>query len=233
MWWIEAPLLAAASEMDTNERDQQAEERVPCHAHGQSSGFNHFVRCAGAGGWCWSGVREKYCWLAGGWRLVLELCERKILLADWRNQTANRVNLKKWFLAIHGQASGFSLHSLEDNNSTSYQPIVVKARVSEWDESLSSTADYGGGWYRNDDGLIIEIKGLLQHLQQSLNPQSNYHIRRADKKIVPQQSFKIFLFCKKLLGQPNNSLQFSLNKGESCDSPNKVVGLGGGFWDSQ
>jgi hypothetical protein len=59
-------------------------------------------------------------------------------------------NLKKGFLAIHGQASGFRLHSLEDNNSTSYLPIVylpivVKARVSEWDESLSSTADYGGG----------------------------------------------------------------------------------------
>ena len=27
----------------------------------------HYVRWAGAGGWCWSGVREKYCWLAGGW----------------------------------------------------------------------------------------------------------------------------------------------------------------------
>jgi len=51
----------------------------------------HSVRCTGAGGWCWSGVREKYCWLAGGWRLVLELCKRKILLAGWRNQTANRV----------------------------------------------------------------------------------------------------------------------------------------------
>ena len=44
-----------------------------------------------AGCWCWSGVREKYCWLAGGWRLVLELCERKMLLAGWRNQTTNRV----------------------------------------------------------------------------------------------------------------------------------------------
>ena len=52
---------------------------------------NHSVRCTG--GWCWSGVREKYCWLAGGWRLVLELCERKILLAGWRNQTANIVNV--------------------------------------------------------------------------------------------------------------------------------------------
>ena len=38
------------------------------------------VRCAGAGGCCWSGVREKHCWLAGGWRLLLEWCERKILL---------------------------------------------------------------------------------------------------------------------------------------------------------
>jgi len=43
---------------------------------------NHPVRCAGAGSWCWSGVRGKYCWLAGGWMLVLEWCERKILL-DW------------------------------------------------------------------------------------------------------------------------------------------------------
>jgi len=26
-------------------------------------------------------VREKHCWLVGGWRLLLEWCERKILLA--------------------------------------------------------------------------------------------------------------------------------------------------------
>ena len=32
------------------------------------------------GGWSWSGVREKYCYLPGGWRLELEWCERKILL---------------------------------------------------------------------------------------------------------------------------------------------------------
>jgi len=37
------------------------------------------VRQAGAGGWSWSGVREKYYYLAGGWRLELEGCERKIL----------------------------------------------------------------------------------------------------------------------------------------------------------
>ena len=60
------------------------------HVVGGQAG-NHSVRCAGAGGWCWSGVRERYCWLAGGWRLVLERCERKILLAGWRSQTANRV----------------------------------------------------------------------------------------------------------------------------------------------
>jgi len=22
--------------------------------------------------WCWSGVREKHCWLAGGWMLLLK-----------------------------------------------------------------------------------------------------------------------------------------------------------------
>ena len=43
-----------------------------------------------AGGW--SGVREKYCWLAGGWKLVLERCERKTLLG-WRLlELLNRVN---------------------------------------------------------------------------------------------------------------------------------------------
>ena len=43
----------------------------------------HSVRWAGAGAGGWSGVREKYCWLAGGWKLVLERCERKTLLG-WR-----------------------------------------------------------------------------------------------------------------------------------------------------
>jgi len=54
----------------------------------------HPVRCAGAFGWCWSGVRGKYCWLAGGWMLVLEWCERKIMLADWRSSQANRVIIR-------------------------------------------------------------------------------------------------------------------------------------------
>jgi len=39
----------------------------------------HYVRRAGVGGWSWSAVREKYCYLAGGWRLELEECERGIL----------------------------------------------------------------------------------------------------------------------------------------------------------
>ena len=29
--------------------------------------------------WSWSGVREKYCYLAGGWRLELERCESRKL----------------------------------------------------------------------------------------------------------------------------------------------------------
>ena len=35
---------------------------------------------SGAGAGAWSGVREKYYWLDGSWKLVLEWCERKILL---------------------------------------------------------------------------------------------------------------------------------------------------------
>jgi hypothetical protein len=37
------------------------------------------VQQAGVGGWTWSGVREKYCYLAGGRRLELEWCERELL----------------------------------------------------------------------------------------------------------------------------------------------------------
>ena len=40
-------------------------------------------------------MREKYCWLVGGWKLVLEWCERKTLLG-WRLlELPNRV-----FMAI-------------------------------------------------------------------------------------------------------------------------------------
>jgi len=41
-------------------------------------------------------VREKYCWLAGGWKLVLEQCERKTLLS-WRLlELPNRVDGDKY-----------------------------------------------------------------------------------------------------------------------------------------
>jgi len=50
-----------------------------------------FVRCAGAGSYYWSGVRKKHCWLVGGWRLLLEWYEKKILLASWRSSAANGV----------------------------------------------------------------------------------------------------------------------------------------------
>jgi len=36
-------------------------------------------------------VREKHCWLAGGWRLLLEWCERKTLLAGAGAEQQNRV----------------------------------------------------------------------------------------------------------------------------------------------
>jgi len=39
------------------------------------SAFNHRVRQAGAGGWNWNGVREKYYWTGWSWRLELERCE--------------------------------------------------------------------------------------------------------------------------------------------------------------
>jgi len=36
-------------------------------------------------------MRGKYYWLAGGWRLLLECCERKTLLTGWRLLEQNRV----------------------------------------------------------------------------------------------------------------------------------------------
>jgi len=38
-------------------------------------------------------VREKHCWLAGGWSLLLEWCERKTLLAGAGAEQQNRVIL--------------------------------------------------------------------------------------------------------------------------------------------
>ena len=40
---------------------------------------DHRVRQVGAGGWSWSGVREKHCYLTGSWRLELEGYERDSL----------------------------------------------------------------------------------------------------------------------------------------------------------
>jgi len=47
---------------------------------------------AGARGSYWSGVREKHCWLVSV-GLLLEWCERKILLAGWRPLEQNRVTM--------------------------------------------------------------------------------------------------------------------------------------------
>jgi len=41
--------------------------------------LKHRVRQAGAGDWSWSGVKEKHCYLTGGWRLELEEREIKTL----------------------------------------------------------------------------------------------------------------------------------------------------------
>jgi len=57
--------------------------------------YNHSVRWAGAAASGCSGVREKYCWLAGGWKPVLERCEGKTLFG-WRLlELPNRVNVGK------------------------------------------------------------------------------------------------------------------------------------------
>jgi len=37
-------------------------------------------------------VRKKHCWLAVGWRLLLEWCERKTLLTGAGAEQQNRVN---------------------------------------------------------------------------------------------------------------------------------------------
>ena len=42
------------------------------------SGTNNYHSLRSAG-WSWSAVRDKYCYLAGGWRLELEWCERELL----------------------------------------------------------------------------------------------------------------------------------------------------------
>ena len=51
---------------------------APTHSHHQES-HNHCVRQAGAGGWSWNGMREKYCWAGWSWSWWLEWCEKKLL----------------------------------------------------------------------------------------------------------------------------------------------------------
>jgi hypothetical protein len=60
-------------------RKQSKEMIVQLHARMDACTY-HSVRWAGAGAGGWNSVREKYCLLAGSWKLVLERCERKILL---------------------------------------------------------------------------------------------------------------------------------------------------------
>ena len=76
-----------------------AERHVP--SAGSLSNYIHSVRWTGTGGWCWSGVKEKYCWLAGGWRLVLERCEKKTLLSWRRVELPNTVNFVLWSCFRH------------------------------------------------------------------------------------------------------------------------------------
>ena len=45
-------------------------------------------------------MRKKYYWLAGDWKLVLERCERKILLG-WRLlELPNRMKMKRSFYSL-------------------------------------------------------------------------------------------------------------------------------------
>jgi len=84
---------------------------------------NYSVRWAGAGGWCWNDVKEKYCWLAGGWRLVLERCEKKTLLS-WRLvELPNTVNRKR------SRAVDFSLSNNLGRLSISDVSILVDHNI--------------------------------------------------------------------------------------------------------
>jgi len=64
----------------------------------------HCVRLAGAGGWCWFFMREKYYWLVDAGWLVLVLCEREILLAGCSEDEANKV-------AVGGEVEGLMWQS--------------------------------------------------------------------------------------------------------------------------
>ena len=65
-------------------------------------------------------MREKYCWLAGGWKLVLELGERKILLS-WRllelpnivevSFTVNHEQRSQWSMCLRSACGWAPLYS--------------------------------------------------------------------------------------------------------------------------
>jgi len=80
MWFFSVTLLdqdnyIATCKSHVSEPQMQSDRQPPCSA-----------------GWSWSGVREKYYYLAGGWRLELEWCEREIL-EGWRaGDQPNTVN---------------------------------------------------------------------------------------------------------------------------------------------
>jgi len=63
-----------------------------CGRQAGSACIHSIIRWVGTGTGGWSGVREKYFWLAGGWKLMLERCKKKTLLG-WRVlELPNRVN---------------------------------------------------------------------------------------------------------------------------------------------
>ena len=59
-------------------------------------------------------MREKYCWLADDWKLVLERCERKILLG-WR------------LLELRNRVIGICCDAVEPNGlGYHYQPTITR-----------------------------------------------------------------------------------------------------------
>jgi hypothetical protein len=57
---------------------------VAMDGYGQANSSVSLFGWLVAGDWCWFVVREKYCWLACGWWLVLIWCERKALLTGYQ-----------------------------------------------------------------------------------------------------------------------------------------------------
>jgi len=95
-------------------------------------------------------VREKYCWLAGGWKLVLELGERKILLG-WRLlELPNRVRLN--FLLQSPIASSQALNVRLGSQRTfqysywKYQPVPVTVSAEAGAPNRQTLQYHGETW---------------------------------------------------------------------------------------